>query len=1102
MTPLVLDAGADWYYDHYAQLLANPADATASLAEKLSAASDRDDPVELALVLHLIATHARVSGDMQLVARPAVKAFSAIVAERLERDIGASANRPGETWEHGLYFAALRAVDLFLKREELARLTGRIKNHVYATAIRAGTLTSSAERDRIDYDLLFASVPAGLFEPEDLVLVEAVRELEAPERLSAASARERLLLAWYYAEQGSYAKSRALVLDAPKDLPLRGLVRQRLETLGQLDERFIRHMPFGNGNRYQPLAEERFPKNVTADDGVIVRAVAVPFSSRDRVTLHIGDDVIAGRMGEGVWEFNLPARPAGTHVDYRLQFAEAPHAPTPVFGYDVLAHQTCGDALGTSLLDDGTLVVGFAACSLYLTPGPAPTIDMRLLPDPGPKTGIHDVNNRQRYAMSGTIITLTLAPFALAVVHDGATLFTLGEDSLSWLRSPSGAVQEIAVTMRTDARGVFGLGERYNALNQYGQCVDQFVYNQYKDQGLRTYIPMPVFYTDTGYGMLIDTTAYSRFDFAATRAGYFTLGVEAQDMAITLFLGAVSDQVAQFMARTGEPVAIPSWALGPWMSSNNWDSDAEVRRQVALGRDYEIPATVLVIEAWSDEATFYIFNDARYAETDGDGALGYDDFGFPEWGRWPDPKGLVRHLHDNDLRCVLWQIPIVKQVAGLAHLQKAADERAMIEKGYCVRNADGAPYRIPEGWFKDSLVVDFTSPEARDWWFAKRAYLRDQIGVDGFKTDGGECIFGNDLVFADGSSGLEMRNRYPRDYISAYTAFAGETGGITFSRSGYVGAQTFPAHWAGDERSSWDAFKRSLLAGLSSGLSGIIFWGWDFAGFSGPIPTAELYIRATEMACFCPIMQYHAESKAEFNQDRTPWNIAERTNDPRVLDIARAYASLRMSLLPYLEREAAYCVDARTPLMRALLLDHPDDPAAVEVWDQYLFGRDLLVAPVIAEGETRRRIHLPEKRWWHLFENTWHDAGDAEIDAALADIPVFVRDGAIIPLAFDTEIRLGASMPWSLEAPRERVLLVVGDIPGPGVHEERDARIEIMGTAKSGFSVTITGQMPVRTTVLFSDIPREVHVNGTMTTTRSLTLAARPLAAVSLDENS
>ncbi|HZY67831.1 MAG TPA: TIM-barrel domain-containing protein, partial [Devosia sp.] len=597
---------------------------------------------------------------------------------------------------------------------------------------------------------------------------------------------------------------------------------------------------------------------------------------------------------------------------------------------------------------------------------------------------------------------------------------------VSSLVDKTGRVREISLRIMHPAGGIFGLGERYNALNQAGNRVDQFVYNQYKNQGLRTYIPMPVFYTDGGFGLHLATDAYSWFDFR--EPGMTTLGVEGDSLRLEFLQGSVNEQVAQFLSLTDEPENVPLWALGPWMSSNNWDSEAEVRKQVELTEAHGIPATVLVIEAWSDEATFYIFNDASYAEKPGSDAFTYSDFSFPEWGRWPDPKGLVEHLHDHGLRLILWQIPVIKQTAALRHRQKRLDEEHFLAQGYGVRHPDGTALRLPEGWFKDSLLMDFTNRDGVDWWFGKRQYLVDELGVDGFKTDGGEMVWGRDLVFADGTDGLLNRNRYPRDYISAYYRFAQRNGGICFSRAGYTGAQTFPAHWAGDERSTWDAFKRSLLAGLSAGMSGVIFWGWDFAGFSGDVPSAELYLRGAQMACFCPIMQYHAESKAELNQDRTPWNIAERSGDERALTGYAFYANLRMQLLPYLEREAAHCVAAKTPLMRAMLLDHQDDPVATALWDQYMLGRDLLVAPVIEEGATQREVYLPRGRWWHLFEQRWYEAGWHTVEAPLESIPVFVRDGARVPLGFDGEVRLGATMRSGINGPKHRIELVAGEV--------------------------------------------------------------------------
>jgi alpha-glucosidase (family GH31 glycosyl hydrolase) len=220
---------------------------------------------------------------------------------------------------------------------------------------------------------------------------------------------------------------------------------------------------------------------------------------------------------------------------------------------------------------------------------------------------------------------------------------------------------------------------------------------------------------------------------------------------------------------------------------------------------------------------------------------------------------------------------------------------------------------------------------------------------------------------------------------------------MTFSRAGYTGAQKYPAHWAGDERSTFDAFKRSLIAGLSAGLSGVIMWGWDLAGFNGDIPTPELFIRSAQMAAFCPIMQYHAESKAEFNQDRTPWNIAERTQDERAISGYRFYANVRMNLLPYIVEQAKHSTSEGVPLMRAMVLQCPDDPKTYSMFDQYFFGDKLLVAPIIQEGEERRNVYLPGEKWVNIFTKKVYKGGqDIEIDAPLMEIPVFQRNNSCI----------------------------------------------------------------------------------------------------------
>jgi alpha-glucosidase (family GH31 glycosyl hydrolase) len=184
-------------------------------------------------------------------------------------------------------------------------------------------------------------------------------------------------------------------------------------------------------------------------------------------------------------------------------------------------------------------------------------------------------------------------------------------------------------------------------------------------------------------------------------------------------------------------------------------------------------------------------------------------------------------------------------------------------------------------------------------------------------------------------------------------------------------------------------------------MSGVIFWGWDIAGFSEALPSAELYLRAFAMAAFCPIMQYHSEYTApgEPSKDRSPWRVQEHTGDTRVIPLARFFARLRMNLLPYLVCEAAHAAASGQPLMRPLPLDDPDDPESWRIQDQYRLGRDLLVAPVVEEGATSRRLYLPRGAWHDLWSGAKLEGGRwIEVDAPFEHIPAFVRSGAILPL--------------------------------------------------------------------------------------------------------
>ncbi|MCL2034374.1 MAG: glycosyl hydrolase [Oscillospiraceae bacterium] len=516
----------------------------------------------------------------------------------------------------------------------------------------------------------------------------------------------------------------------------------------------------------------------------------------------------------------------------------------------------------------------------------------------------------------------------------------------------------------------FGGGERFHTINLKGYTVDIAVEEKFCEQGEKTYCPAPFFFTDSGFGLYAATGSAMRFIF--NEDSIVLTGIPT-GTEITLFSGASQTIIAEYMSIFGESVLPPSWVFLPWISANHWDTQEKTEKQIELLKKYDFPAGVIVLEAWSDEATFYIFNGAKYTPKP-DGAFTFEDFSFPEDGPWPNPKAMIEKLHEAGLHVVLWQIPVYKKQGPdeIQNQQNDLDRESAEKLGLCVRCTEGLPYTIPEGnWFAGSMIPDFTNPEAKQDWFRKRQYLLD-IGVDGFKTDGGEFIYRDDLRFHNGLDGAEMKNSYPQCYAKAYTKFL-DKNHVLFSRAGYAGQHTTPMLWAGDQKSTFDELRSQLRAGLSAAMSGIIFWGFDIGGFAGELPNADLYLRATQMACFCPVMQWHSEpdggqfkevmATQNANNERSPWNIANRSGSDALLERLRFYHKLREEFAPYIYEQAKICVAENRPLIYPLAYAHMDDAETHDITDEFMLGSDFLIAPIVQENTTTRDIYLPEGTW-------------------------------------------------------------------------------------------------------------------------------------------
>ncbi|ABL84125.1 TIM-barrel domain-containing protein [Nocardioides sp. JS614] len=610
-----------------------------------------------------------------------------------------------------------------------------------------------------------------------------------------------------------------------------------------------------------------------------------------------------------------------------------------------------------------------------------------------------------------------VAPAVWSASHPGrlqGAADRLVPGSTSWLVSPDGVHRvRFALALRPGDH-VVGFGERFDRLDQAGQRLDAVVFEQYKSQGRhgRTYLPMPFAHVvgadGESWGFHVRTSRRTWYDVGASTPEALVvevdLGTGGDIVDVGIYDGTPTEVLTEFLDEVGRAEELPEWVLRLWASGNEWNTQRLVMDRMDRHRELDIPVGVVVIEAWSDEEGITIFRDARYEPNPDGRAHDAADFAYPPDGAWPDPHGMVDDLHSRGIKVVLWQIPLQKTDPELTG-QVRMDAEAMVREGHAVLEADGSAYHNRGWWFPRALMPDLSVQRTRDWWTAKRRYLLSDLDVDGFKTDGGEHAWGHDLRYADGRRGDEGNNLFPVHYARAFGDLLRSEGKapVTFSRAGFTGSQAHGVFWAGDEDSTWEAFRSSVTAGLTAAACGIIYWGWDLAGFSGPVPDAELYLRAAGASVFMPVMQYHSE----FNhhrpplRDRTPWNVQEASGDERVVPVFRHFARMRERLVPYLAEQARATVATDRPLMRPLFFDHPADPALWAHPLQWKLGDGMLVNPVTEPGATAWSTYLPAGQWVDAWTGTAY-AGEQVVTAEelpLDRVPVYLAADAAPGLA-------------------------------------------------------------------------------------------------------
>ncbi|GLW06450.1 glycosyl hydrolase family 31 [Microtetraspora sp. NBRC 13810] len=826
----------------------------------------------------------------------------------------------------------------------------------------------------------------------------------------------------------------------------------------------VHHNPTGIDDLYSAEPTERTPRDPMAGEGVTVKATTWPIEPGQTVWITWTRNGVAqppigaawdyNSGGNSYWKIALGSFNRGDKISYTVNADVNGGGQKSVgpFAFTVTSWSTVTDVTGYT--DNGTSVdvrtgdsagsftprirFAFPAADRFRTQI-APSGNGLTISGGGGYT-VTDSPGTLTIATGALVLRIQKSPYRLSVYKgDGTTLITRQYDpavfrNIGWASDGATTITKIEDHYLSPAGERFeGFGERYDRLDQRGTDVHNYVYNQYRDQGAtrRTYLSTPFFMNSAGYGVHIPSTRYAIFNLGThlpDLAGFTvdTGGGLDSTLDYHFFAGTPAEIVDDYTAVTGRPQLPPKWAFGLWMSANEWNTQTEVENELARAGAEKVPHTAMVLEQWSDEATFYVWHGATYTPTPGAGKLSYANLTFPPGTAWRDPKAMVADAHSKGIKVILWQIPVFKEnfdanppAAPQQHLNDRSYAQA---QGYVARSPSGAPYRIPTGqWFGDGMVPDFTSAAARNWWLSKRDYLIDEVGVDGFKTDGGEAVFGRGVTFADGRRGDEMHNAYPNGYTKAYNDYVrAKTGneGAIFSRAGTSGAQANSIFWAGDQNSSFAAFQEAVRAQLSAGQSGVPYTAWDLAGFTGDFPSAELYLRSAAQAVFSPIMQYHSEKASPgVSEARTPWNVQARTGNTGVLPAFRRFANVRMNLIPYLYTEARASSATGVPMMRAMSFAFPGDATAAALDQQYMFGSQLLVAPITAQGATSKNVYLPAGEWYDLWNGgRFTGPGTKSYAAGLDTIPVYARPGAIIPLNLNADYELGGEIGNSVDA--------------------------------------------------------------------------------------
>jgi alpha-D-xyloside xylohydrolase len=516
---------------------------------------------------------------------------------------------------------------------------------------------------------------------------------------------------------------------------------------------------------------------------------------------------------------------------------------------------------------------------------------------------------------------------------------------------------------------IFGCGESFTGLDKRGQKIVLWTddANGIENQGM--YKPVPFFMSSRGYGMFMHTSTPITCDFGHDFSGVDSLMIGDDELDLFVFLGPPKEILNEYTDLTGKSPMPPLWSFGLWMSRCTYNAEKQVRDIAAQLRENKIPCDVLHL-------------DTGWFETDWQ-----CDYEFSKT-RFSDPKQMLADLKADGFRVSCWQLPYF--------VQKNKLFPGLVAQNFVVRDRKGnLPY--------EDAVLDFSNPKAVDWYQGKLAGLLNQ-GVSAIKVDFGEAAPA-DGIYADGRTGFYEHNLYPLRYDKAVADITKKITGdnIIWARAAWAGSQRYPLHWGGDAESTDDGMAAELRGGLSFGLSGFSFWSHDVGGFTA---TSVQDMDKDLFARWLAFGMLTSHSRCHGIAPKEPWLYGQE-----FMEKFRTIDELKYRLMPYVYAQAKDSSEHGLPMLRALFVEFPGDPGSWNVDDEYLYGSQMLVAPLMHENATSRNVYLPPGTWIDDQTGQDYSGGWHQIEAGKIPAIVLVRDGSVIPhiaLAQST-----AQMDWS-----------------------------------------------------------------------------------------